>query len=51
MGSQARMKLSYTADDETPREWRDVQELFMGLPLTVNVQDVFRPNWSGTCGG
>lgn len=42
---QARMKLSYTADDETPREWRDVQELFMGLPLTVNVQDVFRPSW------
>lgn len=40
------MRLSYTAEDETPREWRDVQELSMGLPLTVNVQDVFRPKWS-----
>ncbi|WWC85913.1 uncharacterized protein L201_000783 [Kwoniella dendrophila CBS 6074] len=26
-----------------PREWIDNQVVFMGLPLTVNVQDFFRP--------
>ncbi|OCF36173.1 hypothetical protein I316_02045 [Kwoniella heveanensis BCC8398] len=27
-----------------PREWIDTQTVFVGLPLTVNVQDFFRPD-------
>jgi hypothetical protein len=32
------------SDEHRTRSYSDVQTVFIGLPLTVNVQDFFRPN-------
>lgn len=31
--------------DKGVRQWVDVQTIDTGLPLTINVQDFFRPDW------
>ena len=42
---QCRIRIKYTSSaDELQREYVDVQSVFTGLPLTVNVQDFFRPD-------
>lgn len=43
--AQARLFVSYTAADGLVSDWNEVFRLNMGLPLTVNVQDFFRPDW------
>jgi hypothetical protein len=45
MGIQAQIRITYFNPDGSHRDWIDDQSLFMGLPLTVNVQDFFRPSW------
>ncbi|WRT63733.1 uncharacterized protein IL334_000656 [Kwoniella shivajii] len=40
--AKAQIVLQYETSSG-PREWIDTQVIFMGLPLTVNVQDFFRP--------
>ena len=45
---KARYVLSYESPNHAGemRQYRDVQSISMALPLTVNVQDFFRPEWS-----
>ena len=43
---QALLHIAYTAEDGLTSEWTESFQLNMGLPLTVNVQDFFRPDWS-----
>lgn len=43
--TQAYLLISYTAADGQITEWAETFHLNMGLPLTVNVQDFFRPDW------
>ncbi|KAK4686207.1 trafficking protein particle complex subunit 10, partial [Tremellales sp. Uapishka_1] len=44
--SPIRIDLDYTSSegDLRPRSYKDAQSVSMGLPLTVNVQDFFRPS-------
>lgn len=44
---QAKIFLSYrsSVSPDVARTYLDTQSLSMGLPLTVNVQDFFRPQW------
>jgi hypothetical protein len=42
---QCRVRVKYISGaDDLPREYVDTQSVFTGLPLTVNVQDFFRPD-------
>ncbi|WVQ93773.1 hypothetical protein IAU59_000851 [Kwoniella sp. CBS 9459] len=44
-GEYAKAQIVLQYETETgSREWVDTQTVFMGLPLTVNVQDFFRPD-------
>ena len=42
---QARSVITYTLPSGEGRTVVDSHSLAMGLPLTVNVQDFFRPKW------
>jgi len=43
--SQACITIVYTAEDGVESTWTEVQEVRVALPMTVNVQDFFRPDW------
>lgn len=43
--TQAHLDLSYTAADGQVSRLVDTQKVRVALPLTVNVQDFFRPEW------
>jgi hypothetical protein len=43
---QACITITYTAEDGVESTWTEVQEVRIALPMTVNVQDFFRPDWS-----
>jgi hypothetical protein len=42
---QACVTIIYTAEDGVGSTWTEVQEVRVALPMTVNVQDFFRPDW------
>jgi hypothetical protein len=43
--SQACVTIVYTAEDGIESSWTEVQDVRVALPMTVNVQDFFRPDW------
>jgi hypothetical protein len=43
--SQACVTIMYTAEDGVESTWTETQDVRVGLPMTVNVQDFFRPDW------
>lgn len=43
--SQACITITYTAEDGVESTWTEIQEVRVALPMTVNVQDFFRPDW------
>ena len=42
---QACVTIVYTAEDGVESIWTETQEVRVALPMTVNVQDFFRPDW------
>lgn len=43
--SQACVTIIYTAEDGVESTWTETQDIRVALPMTVNVQDFFRPDW------
>jgi hypothetical protein len=43
--SQAHITVTYTAEDGIESSWAETQDVRIALPMTVNVQDFFRPEW------
>jgi hypothetical protein len=43
--SKACITIVYTAEDGVESTWTEVQDVRVALPMTVNVQDFFRPDW------
>jgi hypothetical protein len=43
--SQASITITYTAEDGIKSSWAETQDVRIALPMTVNVQDFFRPDW------
>jgi hypothetical protein len=43
--SQACVTIIYTAEDGAESTWTEIQDVRVALPMTVNVQDFFRPDW------
>lgn len=46
--SQASITITYTAEDGIESVWTETQDVRIALPMTVNVQDFFRPDWCAT---
>jgi hypothetical protein len=42
---QACVTIIYTAEDGVESTWTETQDVRVALPMTVNVQDFFRPDW------
>ena len=42
---QASLTITYAAEDGVESSWTEIQEVRVALPMTVNVQDFFRPDW------